>query len=262
MDELKLLVCGPMASAAGCEDETVSILRGLEGLIGSYWLFCGDFRKDIEAPVASYFLPVALRSLMEASAIAMLARIDPLRVVLSSKSQSAANYNKAQPQASALRWKGDVVGTEAGAPQNAATAAAKPLWDPNLSTGKLPRHLLSDHMSEAVWVPAAKNVLNTPGLPTSQWINEIQAIAPDDLPRKLIGDGNQIYSELSKGIHPEFAVRREAEYDGPTLQTYVERSLKWICSLALLTHFAASFSSRLQRAEAFQYFEATEAACK
>ena len=113
-------------------------------------------------------------------------------------------------------------------------------------------------MCEAFWEPAAKNLANLPNAISSTWLAELQSETPKDLIKKLIGEGNQIYSELSKGIHPEFAVNRESEYDSPTLQTYLERAFKWTSSLGLLSHCSASFSTRLQLEHSLNHLKTIE----
>ena len=247
-EELATLICGLTSQAIDLQDEGLVALVGLASLVRSYYRFILEYRAEIDSPRASYFMPVALRSLMEASAIALLCRIDPLRTVHSSKCQNSASYNKAQLQPSAITWRGDIVGDTK---QPAAPGApSKALWDPSVSGAKLPRQLLAEYMCDAFWIPAARNLANAKDLPTSDWIKELLSVAPSDLLKKLVGDGNQVYSELSKGIHPEFAVRREAEYDGPTLLTYLEKALKWTGSLGLLTHYAHSFSSRTSTKDA------------
>lgn len=267
---LEQLVCGTAtATNVALEDEAIVVLKGLSKLLTSYYNFSLEYKQDLSKLQSSYFLPVALRSLMETAAIGLLARIDPLRVLLSSKSQNSAAYNKAMPQASALKWKGDVMGEQGktGTPTaNGATAQQIPpasnLWDPNLSSAKLPRNLFSGQMCEAFWEPAAKNLANLPNSTSSAWVAALQSETPTNLLKKLIGEGNQIYSELSKGIHPEFAVRRESEYDSPTLQTYLERSFKWTASLGLLSHCCATFATRLKPEDALTYVQDIEEAAK
>jgi hypothetical protein len=268
---LEKLICGTATTTStALEDEAVVVLRGLSKLVVSYYDFSLEYKQDLSKPQSSFFLPVALRSLMETAAIGLLARVDPLRVLLSSKSQNSTSYNKAMPQASALKWKGDIMGEPVKGQATAAAqgAAALPigssgsLWDPALSSAKLPRHLFSGQMCEAFWEPAAKNLANLQSANASTWIAEINRKAPTDLMKMLIGEGNQIYSELSKGIHPEFAVRRESEYDIPTLQTYLERTFKWIAAMGLLSHCSATFSVRLSAEEALKYVKEIEDAAK
>lgn len=252
------LVCGPRSFEVA--DEGSKSLSGLAELIESYYSFSKDFRCDINTPKASYFLPVSLRSLMESSAIALLARIDPLRVILSSKSQDNASYKKSQQQASAINWRHDIAGeTKGPAPEN---APKKDPWDPTTSSAKLPRYLLSENMIEAIWSPAASNLANYNNPPDSDWLKELLKQDPKALISNIIGSGNRLYSEVSKGIHPEFAVRREAEYDGPTLLAYTENTLKWVASLSLLSHFASSYNNKLSPKEALIALQLVEEAAK
>ena len=267
MCPLEQLICGSATSiSTAIEDETVLVLKGISKLIISYYDFSLEFKNDLSRLQSSYFLPVSLRSLMETAAIGLLARIDPLRVLLSSKSQNSALYNKAMPQASALKWKGDVMGEAEKSPATTTNTQPvqqpKSLWEPGMNSSKLPRHLFSGQMCDAFWEPASRNLANLQNTNSSTWLAELQSETPKNLIKKLIGEGNQIYSELSKGIHPEFAVKRESEYDSPTLQTYLDRTFKWTASLGLLSHCSATFSSRLQLEDALSYVKSVEETAK
>lgn len=144
---LEQLICGSAtATDVALEDEATLVLKGLSKLMICYYNFSLEYKQDLSRLQSSYFLPVALRSLMETAAIGLLARIDPLRVILSSKSQDSAAYNKATPQASALKWKGDVMGEIVKSTATSVSGVAgQPtvgnLWEPNLSSAKLPSSL-------------------------------------------------------------------------------------------------------------------------
>ena len=266
------LICGNSSAVPEeLKDEKISVLSGLGRLITSYYQFALDFQKDLNSSQASYFMPVALRGLMETTAIALLARVDPIRVIHSSKSQDSENYSRSRQQASGLKWKGDIVGDEGsfqpapviqadppapvvptgtlpagskGAQMAKSTKAAKLIWDPAIGPNKIPRYLLSEQMWEAFWMPAMKNTtkwLGAKGPQKSIWITELMGLQPDVLHKNVVSQGNRIYSELSKGIHPEFAVRREAEFDAATLSTHFDMTAKWVATLGFISHFASGF---------------------
>ncbi|WQI20976.1 hypothetical protein U2S91_23030 [Stenotrophomonas maltophilia] len=217
----------------------MTVLKGMGRMVNSYFSFGIEFKKDFSSSMSSYFLPVALRSLMEASSVALLTRLDPLRVVHSSKSQSNEKYDKSRPQASAIKWKGDVI--EEG---NAS------LWDSAVSSQKLPRSLLSATACEAVWVPAHRNAvqwIEKSGLNDSVWLHAVEKQNSEDFRKIFVGEGSQLYSELSKGIHPEFAVRRESEFDAETLSSLLERTSKWVSQISFLSHFAPGLSFSMDR---------------
>jgi hypothetical protein len=240
MSPIMRLVCGDIGRIAPDErDEAIEVLVGLSHLIGSYYTFALDFKKSASLPQSSFFLPVALRSLMEASAIALLTKVDPLRVIHANKCQDSENYLKSRQQASALKWKGDVMADEVP-----SADGKKSIWDPNMSTQKLPRALLSEHSCQALWIPATKasiKWLTSRMVSDSQWIRDLLNIQPEDFQKVTVGTGNRLYSELSKGIHPEFAVRREIEFDEATLKTVSENSMKWVSTLAFVSNFATGF---------------------
>ena len=200
---IELLVCGrAMDVPEACRDEKVKVLVGLGRLTSSYFNFAVEFKKDLSAPKASYFMPVALRSLMETASIALLARIDPLRVVHSSLVQDSGSYNKSRQQASALKWSGDIVGDDSKqVPAEAKDGkpiekSSKLLWDPSIGSQKIPRHLLSDHMWKAFWMPSVNNVIghiNNNKQIKSAWIQEFVGIEIDNFQKTIVGNGNQIY---------------------------------------------------------------------
>lgn len=244
-NSLELLLCGNTAAMISkFPDEKISVLSGLGRLIRSYYDFSFEFKADLSSTQSSYFMPVALRSLMETATIALLARLDPLRVIHSSMCQSNQTYDKSKPQPGALKWKGDVI--------NEAAPAAN-VWDAALSPSKIPRHLMSEQYKEAFWKPAITNLTNWHTTTTSQsaWVSQLASATPDDAFKTIVGNGKRVYSELSKGIHPEFAVRREAEFDSSTLETYLEDVMKWTATLGLISQFAGGLYSCVPAEDAY-----------
>lgn len=258
---IQLLLCGSAADVPTDErDERTNALAGLGELINSYFEFSIGFKKEIGSARASYFLPIALRSLMETATIALLARVDPLRVIHSSKSQDSADYIKSRQQASALKWKNDIIGeenTNHSETGNDSKSQKNP-WDPNVNPQKIPRALLSEQSCEALWIPAFNNstkwLSSSKSEVSSEWKNELLKLNPEDFKKQTTGTGNKIYSELSKGIHPEFFVRREVKFDESTLATALENSIKWVTTLALISHFASGIRIDLSREDAFNKF--------
>lgn len=259
---IQLLICGKAADVLDDErDEKTNVLIGLGRLVDSYYNFSLEFKQKIETPQASYFLPLTLRSLMETATIAMLTRIDPLRVIHSSMAQDNENYIKSRQQSSALKWKGDIMIDEAPKHDAVKDGNKKAIWDPNTNAQKLPRALLSEQACDALWTPAIKNSikwLNNNPIGNSPWLRELQKIEPEDFQRTETGIGNRLYSELSKGIHPEFAVRREVEFDANTLATSMEDSIKWISSLAFVSHFSPGMSVGIPFEQALENFQLIE----
>lgn len=251
------LVCGADAGVAATDDYT-RMCSSIRHQVRDYAGFVFEYRRRPKDKEASYFLPLALRSVMESSCSSVLARIDPFRVLYAAKAQLSPTYDKAAQQASSLKWSGDFVVADKQKPQKEDGAAASPeakkeelsaVWDPTLGREKLPRALFSPHMYEVLWGPAHKGIVDW-AQEKSEKTMTLDALASmplEDLRKQLTVEGAKLYSELSKGIHPEFLIQRRAEFDEPTLLDLTERSLVWVMKLSALSHFSQICNSRIDK---------------
>lgn len=117
--------------------------------------------------------------------------------------------------------------------------AHKANWDGKIDGSKIPRSLLSPNSCEIVWAPALQRLTDWQATAAKQstWLTELTSMAPEDVGHELPSVGHRIYSELSKGIHPEFIVQRQTIFDDATLQTLITEATAWISKVALLSHF-------------------------
>jgi len=247
---LRALTCG--AAMPEPLDEYSKMLNAIGTQVEDYGEFVSGFKARPSEKDSSYFLPLALRSVMEASCSGVLARIDPIRVMYAAKAQLSPSYDKTVQQGSSLKWDGDMVIKEKEKPadsvgateKNSSTAPPIPLiasWDPKLGRDKIPRAIFSLNMYEVLWNPAHARF--TDWLVTSNsdavLFRELAALHPTQVRDFFTVKGSKLYSELSKGIHPEFIVRRQAEFDAQTLVELTARTISWVTQMSILTHFSS-----------------------
>lgn len=261
------LVCGSVAKAGGTDDFS-RMMASIRSQLEDYMTFVLDFRNRPKDKQASYFLPLALRSVMEASCSGVLARIDPFRVVYAAKAQLSPAYERTAQQAASLKWSGDMVVSEK--PKNSvqqpandsgqagnANSKASPKstltanWDPNLGRDKLPRAVFSLHMYEIIWNPSHKAFTDwfVDSNSSSQIFRDLAGLKSENVRDLFSLKGSQIYSELSKGIHPEFLIDRQIEFDGTTLVDMADRVMTWVLQMSTLSHFSPICNGRLDADE-------------
>ncbi len=274
---LRELACGPTPAIS--DDEFAKMLDAVGRQIEDYASFVSVYKSRPSDKDSSYFLPLALRSVMEASCTGVLARIDPYRVMYAAKAQLTAAYDRSSQQASSLKWSGDMVlggevktgGAKPAKPSVPSAPATPPVppappapstpaatvqaanstlvasWEPNLGREKIPRAIFSLNMYEVLWNPAHKKFTDwfVSTNSTASVCSDLAALSSHQVRDLFTVKGSKLYSELSKGIHPEFIISRQAEFDAATLTDLSERTVAWVTQMAVLTHFSSLSNTRL-----------------
>lgn len=252
---LATLACGLWNAADNSSDVTRAI-QGAGKLVQDYCAFALRFYANPQNAEASYFGPVTLRSLMEATCAVLLARVDPYRVIYAAKAQLSNKYDRARQQGSSIKWKGDFLSKDA----TKDTGAAE--WDPAVGADKFPRALFCDHLCELLWSPAHTEFIDwtsRSGATLSGSAIAAAELPTEDLPRWIRSEGDNLYSELSKGIHAEFVFTRQTEFDADTLKRLTERTLSWVMTISGLSHFSDVCSKSLDRTVSITLWSSIEA---
>lgn len=271
-NSLSSLVCGE-ARVDETSGDYEKMTEEIRAQVNDYFGFSLNFHDVINEKRTSYFMPLVLRSLMEVSCSGLLARVDPFRVIYAAKSQ-LGYYDKGRQQLASLKWSGDILDdTKAKVPATAEGDKSvvnggkkKASWNPALSRKDFPRALFSPCMSEILWEPAHLSFtdwLASNGAETSVWLSNMAAMSSEDVCEIYSTEGNKIYSELSKGIHPEFIIQREAEFDAVTLSSLFDRAISWVCTVSALTHFTSMPNGCIDKQKVISFLLHVEkAACK
>jgi hypothetical protein len=171
----------------------------------------------------SVFGPFLGRATVEVGLTAILARIDPYRVLAIRKSQLLESYDPKVRNPLSFNWTNDVRGDERIKDWNAK---------PDLR--ELQRALLCQHFNDLVWEEAFKNVLDfVPIHRGSDWMRRLKLVPPEYFAQSMRTKADRLYSELSKGIHHEFVVPPGITFDKITVLDLLGRSWEIIAALGL-----------------------------
>lgn len=170
--------------------------------------------------------PFIARALLEVAVTAIIARLDPMRVFVVRRIQEQPSYDTRVAWKASIRWQGDVLAEK-----------PKQLWGPTLEYRDITRALLGDYYDEVIWRPAVGRLLDAPlDSASSAWLADLRALTVDSFVARRRLEISQIYSALSKGVHPEFVMPPGALYDRNTVRDLVDRTIHAIADIGLVSH--------------------------
>ncbi|MFX3630338.1 MAG: hypothetical protein ACE3JR_13650 [Ectobacillus sp.] len=228
--------------------ETQHILKHLGNTINRFTnrLLSLNLLEEDQRELAPFYA----RSIMEAAGTALVARMDPFRILSIYKVQSASSYDVTKKSNVALQWTGDIL---------AANTPKKNIWHPDIKFIEYDRALLSNHNAELFWKPGFLRVLDymSPGEEATlrgEWINQLLSQDEEQYFERSKTEAGKLYSAFSKGIHYEFLVNAESVYDATTVQSYIIRMFQLFSNLGLVSHFIGITSSKLDNASCLEQF--------
>jgi len=167
--------------------------------------------------------PYLGRAILELSMTALIARIDPFKILLMKRKQEQPNYDLGKPNSSAVRWQGDV--TE------------KPisnLWDEK-SLKDPSRAIFGDYQIELVLTRSAELVIDEGSEEImGGWYTIISGVVPTSVIPLIHSKINNAYSSLSKGIHHELLVPPQSLLDRDTVKSLLNDTFFVVASMSLL----------------------------
>lgn len=171
----------------------------------------------------SLYGPYLGRSLLELSVTALLARLDPFKIILMKGKQEQPDYDLGKPHSSAIRWQGDVV-----------DKAVNNLWD-DKSLKDPTRAILGAYQVELVMISSAQKVVDE-GREESigGWYSELTSTDAKGVVERIKSKINTLYSSLSKGVHHELLVPNESILDRDTVLNLINDTLYVVSTLGLL----------------------------
>ena len=229
MHPLSELVCprltasdGPMGEVAHHLGQTLDRL-----LVRSV-----ELRKDGTAIDVALFGPPLARGTLEVAATALLARYDPLRVLSIRKSQQLSSYDPSSPNPIRFEWASDVVG-EKGKP-----------WTERVTAKDLQRSFLCNHLHDLVWEQAFQCLLDDVDLHRgANWIRILRRIDPNAFTTFMRTEAGRLYAELSKGIHVEFVIPVQYQFDRATMSDLFDRVWTWVGNMGLTASYSRTLAA-------------------
>ena len=244
--DLSLLLCGKPSSTAGSSEVDV-VLKHVSDSIDTIlnelvWLNSQDPAR------IALFGPFLGRSLQELAALALIGRLDPLRVLLIQQVQAQPSYKVNLAWKSSLRWQGDVLAEK-----------VSDLWGEKVKYDTITKALLGDYFDHLVWRSALGRVLShTPTHSGKAWLTQLRREPREAFVDNRRKELSNQYSSLSKGIHHEFVMPPGAQYDKSTVSTLIGGTVHTVATLGLVSHFVSHSIRLIPATDAFQLFDNVE----
>lgn len=203
--------------------------------------------SDVDDEKLTLYGPYLGRAMMELATTVMLARLDPLRVLIVKGRQSQSTYELEKPQKASLKWQGDVM-----------AESVSDLWaDKSLSNPT--RAILGAYNVELVLKASAQCLLDEVEEDTiGDWYQELTSHDSNSLVEMLKSKLGSLYSALSKGIHHELLVPIESMLDRDTVITKLNDTIFVIATLGLIVSRVPHVYARCNIETNFQLYKSVK----
>lgn len=182
------------------------------------------------------------RQFLEISSTAVLARLDPFRILILRELQQNHDHDIEKPNQLSVRWQGDVI------------PDGKTSWGQDKKPESYSRAILGDCWDTLAWQPAFSGFLDAAAdcSASGSWFSKLQQIDPPRFVPQARSGFSRLYSTLSKGIHLEFVVPPVEKFDSETLRVALLDVLFYSIVLSCVSHFADFGSHRLNGSDAIE----------
>ncbi len=198
----------------------------------------------------STVFPFLARKFLELSLIAMLARIDPIRVIAASKNQIDDSYEVGKPNESSIAWAADIFSKD-----KQPIDIHKKLWSNEILKKGIERSLLGWHVSSVIVEPCLL-WLSDQDRGRSNWLKECSS--KDDKLGWIKGHLLRLYSTFSKGIHAEYLIDDRSMFDRATIVQQMNDLLMTIFILATALHASPLAARSIPISQAIDLLEFAE----
>lgn len=220
--DLQLLACGVERTDKSEIDE---VLDHISVGLASVFEEITDIKNRSDKYVMLYG-PFLGRSILELGCTAIIARLDPFRILLLQERQKQPSFVLDRPHKSSIRWQGDVM----------SEGKVSDLWDDKALQNPT-RALLGDYFAELIWNRNVDGLLDAiDSTKSGSWFDQIRQYDSKSLTSRVRGDMTNLYSSLSKGIHHELVIPMTASFDRSTVVELINGAIYNIASLGLITH--------------------------
>lgn len=216
---LSKLLCGDIVSDGDGINEVLSHLStSIDNVVEELMRL-----ESLSPNQISLFAPFLGRSILELGCTAIIARLDPFRVLVLRKYQQQPTYQINKPNKSSIRWQGDIL---------ADTAVNDPWSDKSLQNPT--RALLGDYYKIIIWEDNFDKLLDAiEDVSGDRWISDLKRKSFLQFYNETLNDFSNVYSALSKGIHHEFVIPLSSTFDLETIRLLVEKTIRNVATLGL-----------------------------
>jgi hypothetical protein len=215
---LSKLLCGDIVSGGDGINEVLNHLSmSIDDVVEEIMQL-----ESLNSNQISLFAPFLGRSILELGCTAIIARLDPFRVLILRKYQQQPTYQIDKPNKSSIRWQGDILAD-----------GVKELWS-DKSLQNPTRALLGDYYKSLIWEENFDKLRNAiRDVSGDQWIADLQRKTFSQFYNETLNEFSSAYSELSKGIHHEFVIPLSSTFDLATIKLLIEKTIRNIATLGL-----------------------------
>ncbi|MBN8228535.1 hypothetical protein JYK02_13570 [Corallococcus macrosporus] len=161
--------------------------------------------------------PFLGRSIMEVALTALIARLDPFRVLTLRKIQLQSSYSKHRRTRAAIQWTGDVMAEE----------KIDKLWTGERDFAGMTRALLGDYQDHVFWQPAFERFLDSvPEERGGEWVRTLRRVQPENFVASMRTRFGNAFSECSKGVHHELVIPSQNFFTRETVFELLQRVLE------------------------------------
>jgi len=233
MSDIGRLICGE----APADGLAKSALKQLALSIDAFATRAVRILKEGASDEATALGPFFARVVLENSCAALVGRLDTFRILYLSEFQGQPEYEHGKRARSAFSWFGDVM------PADEKNAD---LWNIDHDVSKISRALFSKHIDRVCWQPAVENMLDYVSASGSDpFLREILSLSSESYIKTTKGQGQQLYSTLSKGVHWEF-FNSALVFDEATVKNAIRDTCLLVGHLGLTSHFIPTAYASLQ----------------
>ena len=236
---LTLLLCGALSTE---ENEINEVLAHLASSIenATEEINSLDLLSDKKVSLYGPFLG---RSVLELAATALIARLDPFRLLLLRERQKQPDFELDKPHKSSIRWQGDVMADK-----------VSNLWDEK-SLANPTRALLGDYYTKLIWLGSFTNLLDrSEEISGDEWLGDLRKKDSQRFCSEVRADFSSLYSELSKGIHHEIVIPAAAAFDKATTKELIRKVLYNVSTLGLIVSLIEHATNRPDMTAAFEAY--------
>jgi hypothetical protein len=237
---LAKLLCGKVVAGGEGIDEVLSHLSAsIDNVVQEL-----ESLESLSPNQLSLFAPFLGRSILELGCTALIARLDPFRVLLLREYQKQPNYEIDKPHKSSIRWQGDILAEKVD-----NLWADKSLQNPT-------RALLGDYYKTLIWATNFDKLLNAiKDVSGDEWIVELRQKEFKQFYDRTFDDFKSLYSESSKGIHHELVVSLSSAFDRETTRRLIEKTVRNIANLGLIVSVVSHAVNKLDVDEAIAAYK-------
>lgn len=240
---LNRIVVGDLASA---DSELQGVLRDLRLRLLRMEIASHTLRaKQENAHSIPLYGPYLGRAYLETACTALLARLDPFRVLAAKRHQEASYYEFEARSKSGIQWTGDIISPEKPGTQ---------MWSINTRENGC-RSLLGPWTNELIWIPAfdrLSDAIAKFGV-VHDWISDLSNKQPERFCAELRSSLEGLFSKFSKGVHSELLSNPAAAFDAVSIESDFHTVAQRLTCFALLSHFSDHFLYRWSEQKAIDF---------